>query len=79
MQLIKFVRNNFYVDDGLKAVATIIDEAVTLTHQSKQLCKRGGFNLHNRFLSNKREVLAATSPHERAEGVKILDCSKNAN
>ena len=72
---VKFVKNNFYVDDGLKSVATK-REAVTLIEKSKELCKRGGFNLH-KFLSNNKDVLAATSPHERAEGVKSLDFSKN--
>ncbi|XP_063872995.1 uncharacterized protein LOC135107264 [Scylla paramamosain] len=71
----KFVRNNFYVDDGLKSVATM-NEAVTLIQQSKELCYKGGFNLH-KFLSNNKDVLAAISPHERADGIKSLDFSKN--
>ncbi|XP_063878734.1 uncharacterized protein LOC135110395 [Scylla paramamosain] len=71
----KFVRNNFYVDDGLKSVATM-DEGVTLIQQSKELCYKGGFNLH-KFLSNNKAVLAAISPHERADGIKSLDFSKN--
>lgn len=71
----KFIRNNFYVDDGLKSVATK-EEAVTLIEQSKELCRRGGFNLH-KFLSNNKDVLAEISPHERADGVKSFEFGKS--
>ena len=37
-----FIRNNFYVDDGLKSVATV-SEATSLT---KSICARGGMRLH---------------------------------
>ena len=34
------LRNDFYVDDGLKSVPSI-DEAVTLISDVKQMCKSG--------------------------------------
>lgn len=37
-----FLRNDFYVDDGLKSVP-LVDEAVKLITSVKQMCSRGGF------------------------------------
>ena len=37
-----FLRNDFYVDDGLKSVP-LVDEAVKLIASVKQMCSRGGF------------------------------------
>ncbi|XP_028417981.1 uncharacterized protein LOC114542688 [Dendronephthya gigantea] len=51
----KFLRRNFYVDDGLKSVSTV-NAAVQLIRDVKEMCKRGGFNLH-KFTSNSKEVL----------------------
>lgn len=70
-----FIRNYFYVDDGLKAVSTS-DEAVDLIQKSKELCKKGGFNLH-KFVSNHTALLAAVNPDERASSIKSLDLSKD--
>lgn len=39
-----FLRNDFYVDDGLKSCATI-EEANHLIKSVKEMCRRGGFNL----------------------------------
>ena len=39
------------------------------------ICSMGGFNRH-KFLSNNREVLETTFPHERVNVVKNLDLSK---
>ena len=41
----EFLRRDFYVDDGLKSVATARD-AKKLISKTKQMCHRGGFNLH---------------------------------
>ena len=64
-----FIRTDFYVDDGLKSVATV-NEAVTLIKQSKAICSVGGFNFH-KFLSNSREILETTSTHERVNAVRV--------
>ncbi len=56
----QFVKRNFYVDDGLKSVNTA-KEALQLINASRDLCARGGFNLH-KFLCNDKSVLAAIPP-----------------
>jgi limonene-1,2-epoxide hydrolase len=50
-----FTRVDFYVNDGLKSVATVV-EAVSLIERSKALCSRIGLRLHT-FHSNSNEVL----------------------
>ena len=45
-----FIKEDFYVDDGIKSVATV-DEAVKILKNSHNLCKMGGFHLH-RFVAN---------------------------
>ena len=47
-----FIRDEFYVDDGLKSVSSVA-EARDLIHKAKNLCKEGGFRLH-KFMSNNR-------------------------
>ena len=66
-----FVRHNFYVDDGLKSVATCA-EALHLVHSSRELCKKGGFNLH-KFVCNDTDVLSAIAPELRANGLQSMD------
>ena len=51
----KFIKRDFYVDDGLKSVSTP-DEALRLIDRSRALCAKYGLNLH-KFLSNSKEVL----------------------
>ena len=65
------LRNDFYVDDGLKSVPSI-DEAVTLISDVKQMCKSGGFNLH-KFVSNSKDVIRRIPESDKADGVKELD------
>ena len=66
-----FVREDFYVDDGLKSVASA-EEATALIQSTKEMCKRGGFNLH-KFTSNSREVIEAIPINDRAEEIKKVD------
>ena len=66
-----FVRNDFYVDDGLGSVPTS-EEAIELITKTMDLCRRGGLRLH-KFVSNSREVMEAISPQDRAKGIKDLD------
>ena len=46
----QFVRNDFYVDDGLKSVPTV-DEAVRLIINTKRLLAKTGLRIH-KFLCN---------------------------
>ena len=66
-----FVRNDFYVDDGLKSVDTI-EHATTLIQQTKEMCAKGGLRLH-KFISNSKEVISTISQEDRASTLKNLD------
>ena len=70
-----FVRQDFYVDDGLKSVLTAQD-AIKLIEDVKTLCKRGGFRLH-KFLSNDREVIKAIPSEDLATDIKNLDLGRD--
>ena len=68
------IRQNFYVDDCLKAVNSA-DQALFLYQQLSELCAKGGFHL-NKWISNDRTVLAAIPEQDRAKEVRTLDQSK---
>ena len=65
-----FLCDDFYVDDGLKSLATV-EEAVALIKNAKKMCKSGGFNLH-KFISNHKDVIKSIQESDRG-GVKELD------
>lgn len=70
-----FVKNDFYVDDGLKSVSTP-EVAISLVKNTKSLCEKGGFNLH-KFISNHKAVID-TIPHEdRSKDLQNLDITKD--
>jgi hypothetical protein len=64
-QAANFVRDNFYVDDGLKSVSTPTN-AIDLIQKTKTLCKKGGFRLH-KIISNSKEVIEENSPRRTSE------------
>ena len=66
-----FLRRDFYVDDRLKSCPTI-KEANHLIKSVKEMCSRGGFNLH-KFVSNKKDVNKGIPESDRAEGIKNID------
>ena len=51
-----FIRNNFYVDDGLASTEDVAT-ATLLIQQAMQLCKKGNIRLH-KFVANDSELLA---------------------
>lgn len=71
--VINTIRQNFYVDDCLKAVNTV-DQA--LYDQLTALCSKGGFRL-NKWICNDRSVLSVIPQVSRAKAVKTLDLSKD--
>ena len=71
-----FVRNHFYVDDGLISLS-MPSEAVNLVSNTQALCKKGGFHLHM-FMSNNKEVLRFISPRDLAKGIQELDLTCNS-
>ena len=67
----EFLRKDFYFDNGLKSVPSV-GEAIDLIKGVKEMCKRGGFDLH-KFTSNKNEVIRGVPVEHRAEEIKLLD------
>ena len=65
------LRRNFYVDDGLMSCPTV-EEAKLSIKSVKEMCKRGGFNLH-KFVSNEKEVIKSIPESDRAEGIKNIN------
>ena len=71
----EFLRRGFYVDDGLKSVPTV-EKAVELVRSVKEMCRRGGFNVH-KFVSNSKEVIQSIPVEDRAEDIKKLDLDQD--
>ena len=71
----KFVRDEFYVDDGVTSVNTI-QEGINLVHTSRLLCQENGFRLH-KFLSNNKAVLDSIPQSERAKDIQNIDIFKD--
>ena len=69
-QAAEFIRNDFYVDDGLVSVRTV-EDGISLVREAQELCRRGGVHLH-KFVSNSQELMASIASSERA-AVKDLD------
>lgn len=68
-----FVRDDFYVDDGLKSVDTV-QHAITLIQQTKDLSAKGGLRLH-KFVSRSKKVIASIPSEDRASKLKNLRSS----
>ncbi|KAK3726566.1 hypothetical protein QZH41_001952, partial [Actinostola sp. cb2023] len=71
-----FIRNDFYVDDGLKSLPTE-EQAISMVQKSKQMCARGGLRLH-KFTSNSRQVIESIPPEDRAKDLKELDLQQSS-
>ena len=66
-----FIKENFYVDDGLKSVPTV-PEAIKLIKNGTEMCMRGGFRLH-KFTSNSKEVVESIPEALLAKEIKDID------
>ena len=71
----KFVKEDFYVDDGLKSAPSAV-QASALIESTKCLLAKGGFNLH-KFISNSKNVIKAIPKEQQASGIKELDLSRD--
>ena len=71
----KFVKEDFYVDDGLKSVPSAV-QASTLIESTKCLLAKGGFNFH-KFISNSKNVIKAIPKEQQASSIKELDLSRD--
>ena len=67
----EFLKNDFYVDDGVTSVATK-EKAKSLIQEATEICNKGNVRLH-KFLSNHKEVLVSVPKSERSESIKTLD------
>ena len=67
----KFVRDDFYVDDGLKSTNDA-KKAIELIASTHNLCAKGGFNLH-KFICNDKDVLESIPKEQRASKVQDID------
>lgn len=63
-----FIKHKFYVDDGLISVQDN-DSAIKLIKDSKELCKKAGFNL-TKFVSNSEEVVNSLPPEDRVKDIQ---------
>ena len=72
---LKFVKEDFYLDDGLKSVFSTI-QASALIESTKSLLAKGGFNLH-KFISDSKEVIKAIPKEQQASGIKELDLRRD--
>ena len=70
-----FVRDYFYVDDGLTSTETV-PEAIKLIQQTRMLCSKGGLHLH-KFVCNNRAVLNTLPPEECATSLREVDLHKD--
>lgn len=66
-----FIKDDFYVDDGLKSVGTV-QEAIDLAQKSTAMCAEGGFKLCQ-FQSNKKEVLKSIPMDNLSKNVATID------
>ena len=66
-----FVRNDFYVDDGLKSVDTV-EHATTLIKKTKEMCAKRVPRLR-KFISNSKEVISAIPREDCASTLENLD------
>lgn len=70
-EVVSTVKNNFYVDDCLRSMASE-EEARKMIQDLTALCQKGGFTL-SKWVSNSRAVLRSVSEVHRAKDMMELD------
>ncbi|XP_023805606.1 uncharacterized protein LOC111946470 [Oryzias latipes] len=70
-ETVKFIKTNFYVDDGLASVDTE-SQAVQLVKEARELCSTGKLRLH-KFISNSTKVLYSLPKEECLVSAKNKD------
>ena len=66
-----FIRNDFYVDDGLSSTPTA-EAAIKLLKDSQSIYAQAGLKLH-KIVSNGRDVLKSFPAEQRAKSIQELD------
>ena len=67
----RFLKEDFYVDDGVTSVSTS-QQAIKLIQDATKICAKGNVRLH-KFQSNNKEVLAAVPESERGESTRLIN------
>ncbi|XP_043220532.1 uncharacterized protein LOC122380948 [Amphibalanus amphitrite] len=67
----EFVRNDFYIDDGLTSVQDV-ESGIGLIAATRALCERKGFKVH-KILSNSIDVVRSVPMDSRCVGLQSLD------
>lgn len=71
----RFIKENFYVDDGVVSVAST-QEAKQLITEAREICRSGNLRLH-KFVSNEPDVLEDLPSSERAQNLTEVDLSED--
>ena len=74
-EVVKTVKQNFYVDDCLKSLPSE-EESVVMVKALNDLCLKGGFTL-TKWISNSRTVLQSIEEEHRAKDWKELDLDRD--
>ena len=70
-QAVSFIKNDFYVDDGITSVASE-EKALALINETRDICSNGNLRLH-KFTSNSREVLSKLPLSEINKDLQNVD------
>ncbi|XP_041920573.1 uncharacterized protein LOC121684581 [Alosa sapidissima] len=74
-EVIQAVKENFYVDDCLKSMASE-EEAVQMVKHLTALCQRGGFTL-TKWISNNRTILQTLPEEHKAKDLRELNLDRD--
>lgn len=72
----EFIRQNFYVDDGILSVSTS-EEAVAVIKEAQRICAKANIRLH-KVVSNDKEVMKHIPQSELSKAAQDLDFMKEA-
>ena len=70
-EAVNTILESFYVDDCLKAVATV-EEAMSLSAELRSFTQKGGFRLTG-WVSNSHDVIESIPPSEKSKNVTNID------
>ena len=76
MDVVNFIKRDFYVDEGLKSVSTP-QEGVSLINRNIALLKGNGL-VWLKFMSNSKEVLQQIPPEARTKGFMNIDIDEDS-
>ena len=75
-EAVSFIKNNFYVDDGMGSSSTC-EEAIKILQDARSILSRFNIRLH-KVVATRKEVLDALPNTELATGIDCIDLSKSS-